>query len=128
MAISQSAYSALRIAEAHEHIDPVLNECLEDIQAETQRAGEIIRTLRRLIRRDNPQKTSVDLNAIAGQAIQLLKRDSRVLNFNIELNQGEIPRVPADRVQIAQVLVNFCLLYTSPSPRDQRGSRMPSSA
>ena len=24
--------------------------------------------------------------------------------------------------------VKFCLLYTSPSPRDQRGSRMPSSA
>ena len=26
------------------------------------------------------------------------------------------------------VKANFCLLYTSPSPRDQRGSRMPSSA
>ena len=25
-------------------------------------------------------------------------------------------------------LVGICLLYTSPSPRDQRGSRMPSSA
>ena len=25
-------------------------------------------------------------------------------------------------------LIFFCLLYTSPSPRDQRGSRMPSSA
>ena len=25
-------------------------------------------------------------------------------------------------------LVDSCLLYTSPSPRDQRGSRMPSSA
>ena len=25
-------------------------------------------------------------------------------------------------------LLNPCLLYTSPSPRDQRGSRMPSSA
>ena len=24
--------------------------------------------------------------------------------------------------------MNYCLLYTSPSPRDQRGSRMPSSA
>ena len=24
--------------------------------------------------------------------------------------------------------VYYCLLYTSPSPRDQRGSRMPSSA
>ena len=26
------------------------------------------------------------------------------------------------------LLVDVCLLYTSPSPRDQRGSRMPSSA
>ena len=26
------------------------------------------------------------------------------------------------------VKLNTCLLYTSPSPRDQRGSRMPSSA
>ena len=25
-------------------------------------------------------------------------------------------------------LITICLLYTSPSPRDQRGSRMPSSA
>ena len=25
-------------------------------------------------------------------------------------------------------LINFCLLYTSPSPRDMRRSRMPSSA
>ena len=27
-----------------------------------------------------------------------------------------------------QAQSNICLLYTSPSPRDQRGSRMPSSA
>ena len=26
------------------------------------------------------------------------------------------------------ICAGFCLLYTSPSPRDQRGSRMPSSA
>ena len=26
------------------------------------------------------------------------------------------------------IFENLCLLYTSPSPRDQRGSRMPSSA
>ena len=34
-------------------------------------------------------------------------------------------------VVVAFVLVGYstiCLLYTSPSPRDQRGSRMPSSA
>ena len=30
--------------------------------------------------------------------------------------------------EAASVQVFSCLLYTSPSPRDQRGSRMPSSA
>ena len=29
---------------------------------------------------------------------------------------------------MADPYLNICLLYTSPSPRDQRGSRMPSSA
>ena len=31
-------------------------------------------------------------------------------------------------VPTSEVLSKVCLLYTSPSPRDQRGSRMPSSA
>ena len=31
-------------------------------------------------------------------------------------------------VNMLRVFNNTCLLYTSPSPRDQRGSRMPSSA
>ena len=31
-------------------------------------------------------------------------------------------------VVVLIVVVDTCLLYTSPSPRDQRGSRMPSSA
>ena len=33
-----------------------------------------------------------------------------------------------DRTQEIVRDIIFCLLYTSPSPRDQRGSRMPSSA
>ena len=44
---------------------------------------------------------------------------------------------PWPRTEVAKLVVNLtqmgakviaCLLYTSPSPRDQRGSRMPSSA
>ena len=39
---------------------------------------------------------------------------------------AETPAAPADNAWITRV--SPCLLYTSPSPRDQRGSRMPSSA
>ena len=40
--------------------------------------------------------------------------------------EGRIDKVKIENGQIN--CCNFCLLYTSPSPRDQRGSRMPSSA
>ena len=37
--------------------------------------------------------------------------------------------LPSEKVaESRSVLLENCLLYTSPSPRDQRGSRMPSSA
>ena len=37
-------------------------------------------------------------------------------------------RVWRRRIAPEKAQRNVCLLYTSPSPRDQRGSRMPSSA
>ena len=36
--------------------------------------------------------------------------------------------VQSDYGEKRDILIDGCLLYTSPSPRDQRGSRMPSSA
>ena len=36
--------------------------------------------------------------------------------------------IPTEDAMKAALLSGSCLLYTSPSPRDQRGSRMPSSA
>ena len=39
-----------------------------------------------------------------------------------------LPTLPASDFQTMSGEAGDCLLYTSPSPRDQRGSRMPSSA
>ena len=57
--------------------------------------------------------------------------ENRVKPNFIRDNQRE----PATRQEVRQAMNNdpfhcmwSCLLYTSPSPRDQRGSRMPSSA
>ena len=43
------------------------------------------------------------------------------------LQQAEIDRENLKK-QLEFYMSRSCLLYTSPSPRDQRGSRMPSSA
>ena len=45
------------------------------------------------------------------------------------INAGKLP--PREAIRLEEMINYFpydCLLYTSPSPRDQRGSRMPSSA
>ena len=44
------------------------------------------------------------------------------------LQEREVKRVGYIVVTSDRGLCGGCLLYTSPSPRDQRGSRMPSSA
>ena len=53
-----------------------------------------------------------------------------VPNRSTELTIGELPFDTAQRkaVEIAIEEAKDCLLYTSPSPRDRYGSRMPSSA
>ena len=53
------------------------------------------------------------------------------LAFEIDLvagPDGQQPDIKMVAMRLPNEQLNACLLYTSPSPRDQRGSRMPSSA
>ena len=78
---------------------------------------------------------------------KLLAKQNRSWNFDLEeglLDASKLPRVIMDPFNslsykkekdidfkdtvVTLLIDNSCLLYTSPSPRDQSGSRMPSSA
>ena len=56
--------------------------------------------------------------------------DARALMIERADGRRTLPQIFIDNEGIGGCddLYTFCLLYTSPSPRDQRGSRMPSSA
>ena len=45
-----------------------------------------------------------------------------------DLEDGDLELPEEEENEEGLIRYHFCLLYTSPSPRDQRGSRMPSSA
>ena len=65
------------------------------------------------------------------QATQLLFETGDLVTTGVDLAdlKGKPSRLGAHARQGAIGLAGLsCLLYTSPSPRDQRGSRMPSSA
>ena len=65
--------------------------------------------------------------AVRGRFVHANARRAGLIEFVedglIVVEDGAIIAVAKDADQI-----KACLLYTSPSPRDQRGSRMPSSA
>ena len=54
-----------------------------------------------------------------GKDVVLLRRDGRI---------SRLPATDLNSMDVVKEQYVPCLLYTSPSPRDQRGSRMPSSA
>ena len=64
---------------------------------------------------------------------QHISKHASMVNFSIDKKDAEVIRSQLDKIiaiKKKDMLDNMstCLLYTSPSPRDQRGSRMPSSA
>ena len=59
----------------------------------------------------------------------------KVNNPVVDMNGDEMTRIIWDMIKERLILpyldielLDYCLLYTSPSPRDKRQSRMPSSA
>lgn len=107
LAVSQSADTAELIAKENPDSDPELLDCLRDIQSETQRAGEIIRALRQFVSRDTSSRSAVDINELIDQTVRLIEPDARLNNIAIKVTGGRVPEILADRVQIAQVLVNL---------------------
>ena len=73
-----------------------------------------------------------DDNIFTDSKQRVLARKYRPLNFNKLIGQHSLVKtlsgsIERNRLAHAYILTG-CLLYTSPSPRDKRQSRMPSSA
>ena len=77
------------------------------------------------------EKLSKKLTVI-GQDLKSLINTDTVLDDNEKILDNQdlafLLKVSFRTLQRYRVNKQLCLLYTSPSPRDQRGSRMPSSA
>ena len=81
---------------------------------------------------DTPQSTEAELITIRREKLAKMRElgiDPFGGKFETTISPGALKADFSDekKVTIAGRLT-ACLLYTSPSPRDQRGSRMPSSA
>ncbi len=110
-AIANNASAARRFLERG-NIDPVLlQQLLQDMVADSQRAGEVIRGIRALVQKDkNVARSMLNLNAVIADTLRLVSSDI-VLRESVVTTEMDhsLPQVEAVAVQIQQVLLNLIM-------------------
>lgn len=95
-----------------EHITIVpesLIEALDKALGQADRAREIVRRARNATQKLELNRSSVDLNSMVKEVVELLKFDISRHQAIIHLDLAPVlPRVEADAIQIQQVLINIC--------------------
>ena len=105
-AIASNA-DAVRRMVAASAVDPDVPEALRDIQDSAQRAGQVIRRLRVLFKKEQSEPQPVDLTEVITEVVGLLHNDMERRRVRVRLSMlPHPPRVLGDVVQLQQVLLN----------------------
>ncbi|MFC1553611.1 sensor histidine kinase [candidate division KSB1 bacterium] len=82
----------------------------EIIKRETLRCRTIVKDLLDFTRQNEPDLSSIDINDVIHRTIELLKKQAKFANININMNIEEnTPEVLADAGQLQQVILNLMI-------------------
>jgi len=108
--ILANAQAALRFLAAKTPDLGEIQEILRDIVEDDKRAGEVIRRLRGLLRKEEVRFREMDLNGLIRDVAKLLSSDAIIRNVGVKLELDADPAiVSGDGVQLQQVVLNLLL-------------------
>jgi PAS domain S-box-containing protein len=109
-AILSNAQAAKRFLNAPNPDMEEFREILDDIVDDDARAGEVIRRIRSLVKKDPSDARLLDLNTILREVIGLLHSDAVIRGIVVQQQlESDLPDILGDRIQIQQVLLNLLL-------------------
>jgi two-component system sensor kinase FixL len=98
-AILSNAEAAQELLESNAVNVEEIREILADIVVDDKRAGEVIQRLRRLLRKDTPEFTSLDVGETVSEVARLVSGDAALRNVAVRLElDANLPPVRGDRV------------------------------
>lgn len=108
-AISNYTRGSIRMLQSDkEGIREQLIEVMERVASQAERAGEIIRQLRRFIRKEEPERKWVDLNRLIDELVAFLQPELRKAKVQLRLQMLDgLPPLWAHDIQLEQVLLNL---------------------
>ncbi|MBF0490056.1 MAG: PAS domain-containing protein [Candidatus Omnitrophica bacterium] len=110
--ISQPLTAILSYAQAAQRMladrEPQLQEILQYIISDDQRAVEVIRRLRSLLKKSKPTFEPLDINALIKDTVTLMMAHITVMNKVVKFELDiKLPLIHGDRIQLQQVILNL---------------------
>lgn len=113
--LNQPLTAVLNYAEAARHMlanapeaPPKVAEFLEKAASQAERAGQIMRRLRRFVEKGPSEQSAESLNQVVEEASALATTGARLDGIDVELALApDLPPVHIDKIQIQQVVVNL---------------------
>ena len=109
VAIANYALAARRRLGVEKEADHAkIVELLEKIGGQASRAGDVMKRLRSIVKRQESEASEVDLGKLVADTVNLVEMESRLKDIRVEVVvAGGLPPVLADDVQIQQVVLNL---------------------
>ena len=109
-AILSNAQAAQRFLNAKPAELKEVDEILEDIVMDNNRAGEVIRRMRALVKKEELDFAPINIVSVINDVVQLVHSDGILRNIRVQIEcQDGLPRVRGDRVQLQQVVLNLLI-------------------
>jgi signal transduction histidine kinase len=109
-AILANAYTARRYLSGDQTDLMELGEILDDIILDDNRAADIIKKLRALMRNDEVQLKSFDINEIIQGVVKFINHEISSKNIKLELIlEDGLPNINGDVIHLEQVVLNLVL-------------------
>jgi signal transduction histidine kinase len=108
--ILTNAQAARRLLAADRPDLAEIRSILDDIVEDDQRAAGVIQRLRGMLKRREPELTTIDVNRLIEDVVRFLRTDAVIRNAFIRTElEPDLPTIRGDLVQLQQVLVNLAL-------------------
>jgi signal transduction histidine kinase len=109
-AILSNAQAAQRFLNAKPADLKEVDEILKDIVTDNKRAGEVIRRMRALVKREELDLAPINIVSVINDVVRLVHSDGILRNIRVEIEcQDGLPSVRGDRVQLQQVVLNLLI-------------------
>lgn len=92
---------------------PVIEEALQAVTriiGDANRASDVIRRIRELAKKAEPEVTNLDINVVVEEVIALVRHEAHSHRVALRLNLApHLPLVLGDRIQLQQVIINLLM-------------------